>query len=60
MQFGFSPDKGTTDAIFIVQHVQEKFLGKQKELWMAFVDLKKAWKSAARGIVVGFEACWSG
>ena len=35
MQFGFSPGKGTTDAIFIVQ---EKLLAKQKELWMAFVD----------------------
>src|SRR3989442_518921 len=42
MQFGFSPGKGTTDAIFIVRQVQEKFLGKQKDLWMAFVDLEKA------------------
>src|SRR6184192_2373037 len=42
MQFGFSPGKGTTDAIFILRQVQEKFLGKQKELWMAFVDLEKA------------------
>src|SRR3989441_510150 len=41
MQFGFSPGKGTTDAIFIVRQVQEKLLGKQKELWMAFVDLEK-------------------
>ena len=31
MQFGFSPGKGTTYAIFIVCQVQEKFLGKQKE-----------------------------
>src|SRR3989442_13089096 len=42
MQFGFCPGKGTTDAIFMVRQVQEKFLGKQKELWMAFVDLEKA------------------
>ena len=35
MQFGFSPEKGTTDAIFIARQVQEKFLGKQKELSMA-------------------------
>src|SRR5437867_4177769 len=42
MQFGFSPGKGTTDAIFIVRQVQEKFLGKQKELWIAFVGLEKA------------------
>ena len=32
MQFEFSRGKGTTDAIFIVRQVQEKFLGKQKEL----------------------------
>src|SRR4051812_4863015 len=37
LQFGFSPGKGTTDAIFIVRQVKEKLLGKQKELWMAFV-----------------------
>src|SRR2546425_8699159 len=42
MQFGFSPGKGTTDAIFIVRQVQEKLLGKHKELWMAFVDFEKA------------------
>src|SRR6266516_1526865 len=42
MQFGFSPGKGTTDAIFIVRQIQEKYLGKQKKLSMAFVDLEKA------------------
>ena len=33
---------GTTDAIFIVRQLQEKYLGKKKELWMAFLDLEKA------------------
>ena len=32
MQFGFSPGKGTTDAIFIARQVQKKLLGEQKEL----------------------------
>ena len=32
MQFGFSPRKGTTDLIFIIRQVQEKFLEKKKEL----------------------------
>jgi hypothetical protein len=27
MQFGLSPGKGTTDAVFIVRQMQEKFLG---------------------------------
>ena len=30
MQFGFSPGKGTTDAIFIVRQVQEKLLANRK------------------------------
>ena len=42
MQFGFMAGRGTTDAIVIVRQLQEKYLAKNKELWMAFVDLEKA------------------
>lgn len=42
MQFGFMPIKGTTDAIFLVRQVQERFTSKKKPLYFAFVDLKKA------------------
>src|SRR6266516_3551847 len=48
---GFSPGKGTMDAIFIVRQVQEKFLGKQKELWMAFVDSEKAFDRVPREVL---------
>src|SRR5437867_569717 len=51
MQFGFSPGKGTTDAIFIVLQVQENFLGKQKQLWIAFVDLEKAFDRVPREVL---------
>src|SRR3989441_2752155 len=51
MQFEFSPGKGTTDAIFIVRQIQEKLLGKQKELWMAFVDLEKAFYRVPREVL---------
>src|SRR2546425_12907440 len=51
MQFGFSPGKGTTDAIFIVRQVQGKLLGKQKELWMAFGDLEKAFDGVPREVL---------
>jgi len=39
MQFGFMNGKGTTDAIFIVREMQEKFRAKGKKLYFGFVDL---------------------
>mgnify|MGYP003460147097 FL=1 len=45
------PGKGTTDAIFIVRQLQEKYLAKKKELWMAFVDLEKAFDRVPREVI---------
>ena len=42
MQFGFRPGTGTTHAIFIARQLQERYRGKHRELWWAFVDLEKA------------------
>ena len=42
MQFGFMPGKGTTDAVFTVRQMQEKYGCKGKKLYFAFVDLEKA------------------
>ena len=51
MQFGFMAGKSTTDAIFIVRQLQEKYLARNKELWMAFADLEKAFDSVPREVV---------
>ena len=51
MQFGFMPGRGTTDAIFIVRQLQEKFLAKKKNLYLAFVDLEKAFDRVPRQIL---------
>ena len=41
--------KGTTDAIFIMRHVQEKHQAKKKKLYYDFVDLEEAFDSPKRG-----------
>ena len=51
MQFGFMLGKGTIDAIFIARQLQEKYLGKKKNLYFAFVDLERAFNRVPRDIV---------
>ena len=40
-QFGLVPGRGTTDAIFLVWQLQEKYPEENKRLYMACVDLEK-------------------
>ena len=51
MQFGFMPGRGTTDAIFVLRQLQEKYLAKRKNLYFAFVDLEKAFDRVPRDVV---------
>ena len=51
MQFGFVPGRGTTDAIFLLRQLQEKYLGKRKNLYLAFVDLEIAFDRVPRRVV---------
>ena len=46
-----APGKGTTDAIFILRQLQEKFLSKGKKLYFAFVDLEKAFDRVPRKVL---------
>ena len=51
MQFGFVPGRGTTDAIFIIRQLQEKYLAFNKPLYLAFVDLEKASDHVPRKVI---------
>jgi len=44
-------NKGTTDAIFIVRQMQEKFKAKRKKLCFGFVDLEKAFDKVPRDVI---------
>ena len=50
-QFGFVPCRGTTDAIFVVRQLQEKYLASSKRLCLAFVDLEKAFDWVPRKVI---------
>ena len=41
-QFGFMPEKGTRDALFLVQTLLEEHRANDKRMYMCFVDLEKA------------------
>ena len=50
-QFGFSPCKGTTDAVFVVKQMQEKRVVGLKDLYFTFVGLEKAYDRVPRELV---------
>ena len=50
-RFGFVPGRGTTDAIFVVRQLQEKYLAANKKLYMAFIDLAKAFDRVPRKVI---------
>ncbi len=51
MQFGFSRGTGTTDAIFTIRQVQEKMREKNEKVFIAFLDLEKAYDRVPREVV---------
>ena len=50
-RFGFVPERGSTDAIFVVGQLHEKYLAVNKRLYMASVDLEKALDRVPREII---------
>ena len=54
-QFGFMPGRSTTEAIFLIRQVMERFIEQKKDLHMVFIDLEKAYdKILKKYYVVGF------
>ena len=45
------PGRGTTDAIFILRQLQEKHLARKLLLYLAFVDLEKAFDRVPRKVI---------
>ena len=48
MQFCFMPGRWMTNALFIVRRMQEEYREKDKELYICFVDLEKAFDRVSR------------
>ena len=42
MQYGFTPGRGTVDAVFVLRRFTGRFRAKNKMLFFVFVDLEKA------------------
>ena len=53
VQGGFSTVRGCTDQIFIVRQICDKYLGKSKDVYFAFLDLEKAYDRVDR------DAMWN-
>ena len=43
LQFGFRPGYGTTDAVFFLHSLIQRFLNHKKKLYCCFVDYKKSY-----------------
>ena len=50
-QFGFMPERGIIDAVFILRRMQEEYHAKGKQLYMCYVDLEKAFDRVPRNVL---------
>ena len=52
MQYGFRKDKGTRNAILLLRMIMERAIEKQKNMYMCFIDLEKAFDTVKHGLLV--------
>ena len=50
-QFGFMTGRSTTEAIFLIRQVMERFREQKKDLHMVFIDLEKACDKIPRNVM---------
>ena len=51
MQFGFMPESGTIDAVFVLRRLQKDCCAKEQKLYMCFVDQEKAFDRVPRKVL---------
>ena len=51
MQFGFMLGRGTTDPIFNMRQLHEKYLGKGKDLYSMSIEMEKAFDRVPRKVL---------
>ncbi|KAF3697446.1 hypothetical protein EXN66_Car013126 [Channa argus] len=56
-QYGFMPRKSTTDAVFALRMLMEKYREDHNEYHCVFLDLEKVFERVPRGVWSGREVC---
>ena len=51
MQFDFTPERGTIDAVFILRRLQGEYYAKGEKFYMCFVALEKAFERVVRKVL---------
>ena len=50
MQYGFIPERGTVGFVFVLRRFTEKFIAKNKKLFLLFIDMEKAFHGVLREV----------
>ena len=50
-QCGFRPNRGTVDMMFVARQIQEKGREQNRPIYMAFIDLSKAFDTINREVL---------